>query len=185
MPGCSRLNTHESSLTVFEKHGHTTWCSAGQCQTCSHSLQAIKPIYWSHRVQNIASFMKSWSSCLYFTLGNINAHCTTFLSGLFYENHHLDSWLWMSYFPLWYSFVNHLKVIVLIHIWENFREHFHKCSPRLPCAGWHHSKRCLGRPLGIEENIGLSVAHLLHTANLHLRVITVDPETWGEEDTTG
>lgn len=36
----------------------------------------------------------------------------------------------------------------------------------------------LGRPLGIEQNVGLSVAHLLHTAHVHLRVITVDPETW-------
>ena len=25
----------------FLKHGNTTWCSAGQSQTCSHSLQAI------------------------------------------------------------------------------------------------------------------------------------------------
>lgn len=36
----------------------------------------------------------------------------------------------------------------------------------------------LGRPLGIEQNVGLSVAHLLHAAHVHLRVITVDPETW-------
>lgn len=42
----------------------------------------------------------------------------------------------------------------------------------------HDSERYLGRPLGIEENVGLSVAHFFHTANLHLRVITVDPETW-------
>ena len=41
----------------------------------------------------------------------------------------------------------------------------------------YHSARCLGRPLGVEENIGLSVTHFLHTANLHLRVVTVDPKT--------
>lgn len=45
-------------------------------------------------------------------------------------------------------------------------------------GGGHDSERYLGRPLGIEENVGLSVAHFFHTANLHLRVITVDPETW-------
>lgn len=43
--------------------------------------------------------------------------------------------------------------------------------------GQHHSERRLGGPLGVEENIGLSVAHFLHTAHLHLRVVTVDPET--------
>ena len=34
----------------------------------------------------------------------------------------------------------------------------------------------LARPLGIEEDVGLSVANLLHAAHVHLRVITVDPE---------
>ena len=28
-------------VLFFKKHGHTTRCSAGQSQTCSHSLQAI------------------------------------------------------------------------------------------------------------------------------------------------
>lgn len=39
-------STDKSLMVVFFfifffKHGHTTWCSAGQSQTCSHSLQAI------------------------------------------------------------------------------------------------------------------------------------------------
>ena len=38
--------------------------------------------------------------------------------------------------------------------------------------------KALGRPLGVDENVGLSVAHLLHVAHVHLRVITVNPETW-------
>lgn len=62
-------------------------------------------------------------------------------------------------------------------IWESIRKPFRECSPKFPRTGYHHSERYLSRPLGIEENIGLSVAHFLHTANLHLRVITVDPET--------
>jgi len=34
----------------------------------------------------------------------------------------------------------------------------------------------LGGPLGVEEDVGLSVAYLLHAAHVHLRVITVEPE---------
>lgn len=44
-------------------------------------------------------------------------------------------------------------------------------------TGRHPSETHLGGPLGVEEDVGLSVAHFLHAANLHLRVITVDPET--------
>ena len=41
-----RLNRQEPDggllvFCFFFKHRHTTWCSAGQSQTCSHSLQAI------------------------------------------------------------------------------------------------------------------------------------------------
>lgn len=57
-------------------------------------------------------------------------------------------------------------------IWQ----HFHKCSRESTTS---QRARYLSRPLGIEENVGLSVAHFLHAANLQLRVITVDPETWG------
>lgn len=31
--------------------------------------------------------------------------------------------------------------------------------------------------LRVEQDVGLSAAHLLHTAHVHLRVVTVNPET--------
>lgn len=64
------------------------------------------------------------------------------------------------------------------------RERFQKRSLQSLRAGGCHSERRLARPLGVEENIGLSVAHFLHAAHLHLRVVAVDPESWKKRQAT-
>lgn len=38
----------------------------------------------------------------------------------------------------------------------------------------------LSDALGVEEDVGLGAAHLLHRAHVQLGVVTVNPEAWGQ-----
>lgn len=114
----------------LDTHGHTARCSAGPSQTCRHSLQAVKPINRFHRLEeHVASSMKRFDSFFFCTItsGKTNAYppavmvklhyvppffCLDYATEMITLNH--DCGCPIS--PLWFSFGNHLKVIVSIRI---------------------------------------------------------------------
>lgn len=172
----SRLNRH--GLDCFKK----TWTHNLVFSRTDWNLlpqsSGRKPVCWFHRLRNLWPHL--WKGLTYFHLIELNI-CIIFIFFLRITQ--------LKFFPLLIivdallppllSFFSQSIQTDYLMTFGKMSWRFHKCSRRLPLTGRHHSERCLGRPLGIEENIGLSVTHLLHTANLHLRVITVDPETWG------